>query len=396
MAHATESFTGVGAQQEYTFLTLTFLSDQHLSMTVDDVATDFVISADQTTITVDAGTPIAGGEVIEVIRTTPATKAGRIVVFQDESGLRRADLDTATLQLLYVAQEAIDVKAVAAALSQAGGHWDATSLRIKNLADGVDPADAVTQNQLSEAVIAAGNLPVVTTGENDYGLFVVTGAWATRTPAQIRTHLGLGSAALLDAGTGALDLVQLDVTTAYMPAVDGRNIDLSNHSLAADVATRALAVSATFQAGTYSVPADATADWRTDAANDIDWGTAGNEINSSGEVTLDGVADSITLAAGTWLMQFDGAARNEALTGFDDISIAMADVDGSLVLWDDLLDININGSGTSALYPPQMLSGHHLFDLASDTTFYLRIAGTDGGSDIDMLYHRVTFTKLTD
>lgn len=395
MAFATENFVGVAAQQTYLFTTLTFLSSDHLSLTVDGVTTAFTVSADQTQITVDAGTPIAGGEDIEVVRTTPATKAGRLVVFQDESGLRRADLDTATLQLLYIAQEAADIKAVAAALSQAGGHWDAESLRIQNLADAVSDGDAVTLAQLNAAVVAAGNLPSVTTGENNYGLFVVSGAWATRSPAQARAHLGLGSAATLDAGTGAGNLVQLD-GSAYLPAVDGRNLDLSNHPLADDVASRALAVIWTVAAGNYSVPADATADWLEDSANDIDWGTVQDEKNSTGEVVYSAVDDSVTLAEGTWLMIFDAACRNEALTGYDDISVGIADEDGSFVAWNDLNDLTVIGSGGSVSWPPFALHGHALIDLASDTTLYLRMAGTDGGSDLDILWHSITFMKLSD
>jgi len=229
MAYASESFVGSAGVQTYTFGAgtgsstggLRFLSSGHISVLVNGDSVSFTVPTGHASFTI-TGAVIAGGETILVQRVTPATEDGRLVDFQDLSHLRQADLDTSSLQLLYIAQESLDTVISGLCLMQgAGGQWDALSKKIQNLAAGTVSTDAVNKSQLDASIIAAGNLPAVNSGDNDKSLWVVAGAWAIRTPTQARTHLGLGTAAVLNAGVAAGNVIQLDGSARYPPPTAG-------------------------------------------------------------------------------------------------------------------------------------------------------------------------------
>jgi hypothetical protein len=103
------------------------------------------------------------------------------------------------------------------------GQWDAGLLRIKDLAPPTDQFDAARKLDVDNAVTDAGNLPGVTSSDNDSGLFVSSGSWATRTPAQSRTHLGLGTSSTVDTGTGTGNIPLLDAV-GYPTTISGAQI----------------------------------------------------------------------------------------------------------------------------------------------------------------------------
>ena len=87
-----------------------------------------------------------GYTLIEIRRFTSATE--RLVDFADGSILRAYDLNISQVQTLHVAEEARDLTADTIGVNN-DGNLDARGRRIVNVADGVEPGDAITLGQVS-------------------------------------------------------------------------------------------------------------------------------------------------------------------------------------------------------------------------------------------------------
>lgn len=87
-----------------------------------------------------------GYQMIEIRRFTSATE--RLVDFADGSILRAYDLNIAQIQTLHVAEEARDLTADTIGVNN-DGHLDARGRRIVNVADGIEPGDAITLGQVT-------------------------------------------------------------------------------------------------------------------------------------------------------------------------------------------------------------------------------------------------------
>lgn len=405
MPYASESFTGVAAQATYVFgagldsLTggLRFLSSEHLAVFVNGVSQTFTVAANRLSFTI-TGVPIVGGETILVRRQTPATEEGRRVNFEDLSHVRQADLDLSSLQLLYIAQEGLDVISAATCLELGvSGHWDAELLKIENLAAGVAAADAVNKGQLDAVAVANGNLPVVTSADNDKGLAVVAGAWAVRTPAQMRVHFGLGTAAVLNVGTGANQVVQFDGSARY-PANDGRNIDLTNNAVMTALNLRYRTTVGGVRQGTEATPAtNATATWSQTAGSRLTPGTL-TDLDNAGDIVVDNIGKKVTLGIGTWEIVYTVRAYNQNTTAGNDqdlrVKITNDDDTGSQIVYDteyDRIDIESSGSGNKTLWT---LSNTLLLKFPAGGTIVLRAVNEDG-ADIRIPSTQLTFRKVS-
>lgn len=400
MAFSTETFTGVMGQQTYTFLSLRFLSAEHLSLTVAGLATAFTINSARTQVTI-TGASIAGGESIVVTRSTPATDAGRLVDFTDLSHVRQRDLDTSALQLLYIAQESLEFISSATCMGlNAGLQWEGQSKRVENLAPGVAATDAATKAQLDAISVAAGGLPVVSAADNDKSLWVVAGAWAIRTPAQARVHLGLGTAALLAAGTGANQVVQLDGSARY-PANDGRNIDLTNNAVTTALNLRYRStVGRALRTAEFTPFQDAAATWSQSANSRVDPGTL-TALDNSSDIVVDSGNKKFTLSAGTWEVEYlirvynsNGTLNN--LQRFASNITNDDDTAGQTVIENQFtaVDIRSAGAGTRLIHP---LSNVLLFKQSASTTYVFRCVANNaaGSNDLRIAGITLAFRKVS-
>ena len=104
-----------------------------------DIGSDYYF-LDKTTIRLKVAP--ASGESLTIRRYTSATE--RVVTFKDASILKATDLDTSQLQAFHIAEEGRDNLEDSLSVNLEG-NWDAKNKRVVNLADPVDPQDALTK-----------------------------------------------------------------------------------------------------------------------------------------------------------------------------------------------------------------------------------------------------------
>lgn len=160
-------------------LTFPYLQKSDVDVYLDDVLTTAFTWPSDTTILLNAA-PTA--TVIEIRRATQNTP---YVDFTDPSSLRESDLDTATLQSIYIAQEAADAAA-------------------RSLAFYTDLAA-----DLAAAVVVAGNVPSpANPGDNNKFLKANAGGWTWQAGAVASTGItdatAIGKAILTAADAAAV------------------------------------------------------------------------------------------------------------------------------------------------------------------------------------------------
>jgi hypothetical protein len=104
-----------------------------------DTGSDYYF-LDKTTIRLKVAP--ASGKSLTIRRYTSATE--RVVTFKDASILKATDLDTSQLQAFHIAEEGRDILEDSLSVNREG-NWDAKNKRIVNLADPVNPQDALTK-----------------------------------------------------------------------------------------------------------------------------------------------------------------------------------------------------------------------------------------------------------
>jgi len=150
----TETFTATGGQQDFPFVT-PYLSESHLTVSVNDVETSAWSLTSSQVLRLDS--PASLDDTVAISRSTPI--ADPLVTFASPSTLRSAEINLAILQLLYNLQEQ-DAEDLSALRSDIGvTKWLANSLPIKSLGAPVDGSDAARLSDITDAIVAGGNIP---------------------------------------------------------------------------------------------------------------------------------------------------------------------------------------------------------------------------------------------
>ena len=131
MAYARIVHTSLDGSTNQFDVTFPYVDKSHVIERVDGTATTAFTCLTATRIQITS-TPASGSNVVITRETSPAT---RLVDYQTGSILSESVLDTDSIQAFYLGQEAQDVKDYTLAKSEATNLWDATSLRLTNLAD---------------------------------------------------------------------------------------------------------------------------------------------------------------------------------------------------------------------------------------------------------------------
>jgi hypothetical protein len=119
-----------------------YLSKSHIQVKVNGVIDSAVTFPTDSTVKTSTVPP--NGVVVEIRRITP--NGLRLVDFADGSLLGEGDLDRSALQVFYVMQEVVDDLVNRMGVTSTNV-WDAFNKRITNVANGVNPTDAVNVQQ---------------------------------------------------------------------------------------------------------------------------------------------------------------------------------------------------------------------------------------------------------
>ncbi|MEE8385650.1 MAG: phage tail fiber protein [Dehalococcoidia bacterium] len=144
---------GTGAQTSF-LINYLYLSEDFVVVKVADVTqtivTHYVFSSDGLSIEF-VSAPASGTNNVSFERVTSATP---LVDFVKGGAVSEANLDDATQQAIHIAEEDRN-NFTASTFGLSGGHWDAESLRIVNLAAPVADTDAATKASIAAQVTAA-------------------------------------------------------------------------------------------------------------------------------------------------------------------------------------------------------------------------------------------------
>ena len=159
MAFARDSYSASGGQTDFT-ITFDYILAAHVVVTSNGTTLTNAAGAGNYTIvsttTVRLGTGATASDRVVVTRST--SQATALVDFTVPSTLVEADLDRNALQMLFMAQEAIDIANNSITLDTTD-NFTAASKRIKDLATPTATTDATTKAYVDAISAAAANVP---------------------------------------------------------------------------------------------------------------------------------------------------------------------------------------------------------------------------------------------
>lgn len=363
MAFSFQTHTIVGTGVQTFNLTIGYVARDHITAYLDGVVTAFTWLSD-TQIELD----VTGGTELVIRRSTPKDDETDLVVdFEDAATITEPQLDLVFRQLIFIAQEAIDVADAAMQKTVDESAWDAEGLPLTNLGAPLTNNDAVRLIDLANALISSGNLPAVTVANNNYLLLVVAGAWQAAQPSTVRTALGLTALATTSPGVASGQVPVLGAGGELPAGVAGTNLNIAGNAsitalqaaihyggavVAAYVATAADVAVPKF---TPSGPTDIT--WVSDSTAHAKFDTITRYGPFTGSAWPDGITANLSTYGGiTNGILIDNptskAARFVAIFEASlDHSSALAAERGALLLYGTTVgfsDTTIDAVGTSA------------------------------------------------
>jgi hypothetical protein len=327
------TYTGVNGQQAYG-ISFSFLQQDHVELYVNGIlktiTTHYTINTAGTILTIISPT-IVGGEVIAIVRNTPADEDDLLVTFTEGAGLTASSLNKSQLQLLYIEQE--------------------------------------NRDDITEALAADSAMPTVTGANEDNFAVVDGGAWAVFTPAQSRTAIGLSHASLLTIGSTATgDLVQYAAANA-LPAADGSRVRTPTAMF--------------YFTAVADINNDTSGTWYQNGGANIlamsnpgDGAGYGEISDESASITSDFGNNAIILTAGRYEVEVNAHVINGSAVSAISVAVAVTDdvSSGSTVVYGRLPVTSIGASNDHAL---RLFCS---FTLSGTKSIKTRIAQTDAGA----------------
>ncbi|WP_448955728.1 phage tail fiber domain-containing protein [Labrys neptuniae] len=331
MANSYQTYEGTGSLKTFN-VTFSYLAKKHVSVTVNGVAATFTWQSD---FVVSLATAPALGAKVTVRRTTPLAP---IVDFVDGATLVATDLDMATLQSIYIAQEADDK-----------GNDALTEAGAASTVAGAAQASAAHANDVAASAAAAA-ASAVSTATSAAGTATTASTTANAASAAANSAVTTAGTALSVAGTANATAVSAASTasgasTAATNAVTKADQALSNANSAVTTAT---------SANTTATAASSTAQSAsTSAASAVAIAREAKEIAEAaagiGTLTTDTVANKSGVTGSTTTAALN-ALKTDVETKASQASVASLSttVSGKAAQADlDTLSNTVNAHGTA-------------------------------------------------
>ena len=191
MAYSYKNYEGTGFPQ--TLIVPEYIDSSHIKVSVDGIFTEDFIWINSNSIQITA--TYLGA--VQVSRST--SLSARIVDYIDGVPLTELALDNDSRQAFYLAQEAND-RADASITTDRSGNFLANGTRLINLADPVNPQDAVTKHWVETANTSSVNK----TATDRASVELIATQIKTIVPSVVRLPYGTDGTVSYTASTGAL------------------------------------------------------------------------------------------------------------------------------------------------------------------------------------------------
>lgn len=248
-----------------------YLEDEHVTVTIDEVATtDFtIVTSPAKKIVLD--TPATGGEIVRVQRISAPDE--NLVDFQNGSVLTESELDRAYLHNRYLAEESAEQNDVSLRVKTgATGSFDAINKKIVNVSDPTVAQDAATKNYVD----TQDALKVAKAGDTMSGDLAMGGNKVT----------GLGAPT---SGTDSATKTYVDDTVASVTAGTIPDGSITTAKIANDAVTAAKLDNTSVTPGSYT---------NTDITVDENGRVTAASNGTSGGVTFLNVSNGLASSTG--------------------------------------------------------------------------------------------------
>lgn len=312
MAYAPNTYTTNGTDRDYN-ITFPFLRESDIRVTVFDASGnlltdaadyDFSIQKPDAAFQVrvvqngtinnsDGGTALASGSTVTISRVTDISTL--VTVFQDGASLRASDINALISQINYALEEFGDNTTSALGKNITQTAWDATSLRITNLAQPTADNDAVRKVDVDSGIgpdittVAGIAANVTTVAGNDANVTTVaTNIANVNAVAADSTDIGTVATNISDINTVAADTADIGTVAADIQVGGPDNIGtvanaIGDVGIVAGINGQVLTV------------AGAIANVNTVAADTADIGTVATNITNVN--TVAGISSDVTSLA---------------------------------------------------------------------------------------------------
>ena len=344
MALSYVTYTANGSTNQFD-ITFSYIDRTHIKVYVNNVEDSSFTFINDTRI--QTSSMPANAAVVKIDRDTPTTS--RLVDFQDGSVLTETDLDKSANQNFFISQETVDE--VADKLGKANdGIFDATNVRIKNLATPTSANDAATKDYIdtqttSAATSATNSANSATAAASSATSAASSATSATSSASTATTKASEASTSATNAATSATAAASSattasgHATTATTKASEA-STSASNASTSASTAsTQATNAASSATAAASSASSAATAQTASETAKTAaeTAQTAAETAKTAAETALDTFDDKfLGSKSSNPSVDNDGAALTDGALYFDTTNNVMKVYDLGNTAWKQL------------------------------------------------------------
>lgn len=216
----TVTYEASAAQMDFQ-VTFDYISEAHLAVSVNAVATTDFTVASEGLLTLGGSHTILDGDVISIQRITPTGEL--IADFASPSTVRSGEIRTGFRQMLFIAQEILARSLTGLLKSLSGTRWNAEGLIMESLGEPESGDHAATKAYVDGLAAQAGVLPALTVDDLGKGIRIRSDGGAPSYlvgPINGATTTYKIPATLVDAGAQAIEPQGTGISGAWLSHAD--------------------------------------------------------------------------------------------------------------------------------------------------------------------------------